>query len=147
MTAGYSGTPLARKLGIREGARLGVIGDPGHFGALVHPLPPDVVVVSDPGRPRSPRAGDPRAFDVVVAFVPERARLASRLRHGHLLIDWPGGLWIAWPKMSSGLHRDLRESEVREAGLEAGLVDNKICAVDADWSGLRFVYRTTDRPR
>ena len=145
MPAGYSGTPLAKKLGIREGDRVGVIGDPGHFRELLGDLPGSVEYVDAPGRPRSARAGDARAFDVVVAFVPEAATLESRFLHGHRLIDWAGGLWIAWPKMKSPLHRDLRDSGVRDHGLEAGLVDNKVCAIDEDWSGLRFVYRREDR--
>lgn len=144
--AGYSGTPLVRKLGIKEGHRLAVLGDPGHFAALLGDLPTDVERVDDPPLPRKPRAGRPSAFDVVVAFVPEASRLERRFRAGHRLLDWSGGLWISWPKMKSPLFRDLRESEIRAHGLALGLVDNKICAVDDDWSGLRFVYRVADRP-
>ena len=144
--AGYSGTPLVRKLGIKEGMRLGVIGDPGHFEALLGPLPSGVQRVDDPSLPRKPRAGTDRALDVVVVFVPEARLLERRFRLGHRLIDWAGGLWVSWPKMKSGLFRDLREGEIRTYGLNAGLVDNKICAVDDDWSGLRFVYRREDRP-
>ncbi len=146
-TAGYSGTPLSRKLGIREGSRVAVLGDPGTFVSLLDPLPAGVRLVDAPGRPRRPRAGTDGAFDVVVAFVPRLRELERRFRHGQLLIDWAGGLWIAWPKMKSPLHVDLRDSDVREHGLSTGLVDNKVCAIDADWSGLRFVIRKGDRPR
>lgn len=145
-TAGYSGTPLAKKLGIREGSRVGVLGDPGSFVDLLEPLPSGVELIDAPGRPRKPRAGSDGAFDVVVAFVPRLRELERRFRHGELLIDWAGGLWIAWPKMKSPLHHDLRDSHVRAHGLSAGLVDNKVCAIDEDWSGLRFVIRKENRP-
>jgi hypothetical protein len=143
--AGYSVTPLPGKLGIREGHRVVVLGDPGHAAELLDGVPAGVRVVHDPPLPREARAGRRSAVDVVVAFVPEARALARRFRHGHRLIDWAGGLWIAWPKMRSPLYRDLRESQVREHGLAAGLVDNKVCAIDEDWSGLRFVYRREDR--
>lgn len=145
--AGYSGTPLVRKLGIKEGHRLAVLGDPGHLATLLGDLPAGVERVDDPPLPRSARAGRASAFDVVVAFVPDASHLHRRFRAGHRLLGWTGGLWLSWPKMKSPLFRDLRESVIRAHGLEAGLVDNKICAVDDDWSGLRFVYRVADRPR
>jgi hypothetical protein len=144
--AGYSGTPLVKRLGIKEGHRLAVLGDPGHFADLLGELPAGVRHVDDPPLPRAPRAGRDSAFDVVIAFVPEASHLARRFRAGHRLLSWTGGLWLSWPKMKSPLFRDLREGTIRAHGLEAGLVDNKVCAVDDDWSGLRFVYRVIDRP-
>jgi len=137
-TAGYSGTPLAKKLGIREGHRVAVLAAPEGFGDLVAPLPPRVRWRADP-RGRGP-------FDVVVAFVRRPADLGRRFARGDALLDTDGGLWIAWPKQSSPLATTLREGDVRAHGLSEGLVDNKICAVDADWSGLRFVVRVEDRP-
>jgi hypothetical protein len=85
-------------------------------------------------------------LDVVVAFFTERAELSRRIEalRGTLAAD--GGLWVAWPKRASGLPTDLTENVVRELGLSAGLVDNKVCAIDEVWSGLRFVYRLEDRP-
>lgn len=146
MTAGYSGTPLAKKLGIKEGHRVAVLGDPGHLHSLLGDLPMGVRIESEPPLPRASRAGGGRAYDVILAFTPEAKLLERRFRHGHRLLAWDGGLWISWPKMKSPLFRDLRDSQIRTHGLDQGLVDNKVCAVDEDWSGLRFVYRVQDRP-
>lgn len=139
MSVGYSGTPLARKLGIREDDAVATLGAPGSFPALVDPLPSGARLVPDPGH------GD--LHRVIVAFVPDASVLVERFRRGRGLLDPFGGLWIAWPKQSSPLATGMRESHVREHGLSTGLVDNKVCAVDADWSALRFVVRAADRPR
>jgi hypothetical protein len=138
--AGYTSTPLARKLGIREGHRVRTWNAPGGLPALLSPLPDDVDFASLDG------AGD-GSVDVVLAFAAVSADLPEALRLGHEALAWTGGLWLCWPKKRSPLHVDLAEGEVRATGLEAGLVDNKICAVDEDWSGLRFVYRVEDRPK
>lgn len=138
MSAGYSGTPLARKLGIKEGHAVATLGAPPGFAGLLDPLPASVTLAPDP-------PGDtPR--DVIVAFVPVAGALAERFARAHALLDPHGGLWVAWPKQSSPLATDFREADVRAHGLAAGLVDNKICAVDHDWSALRFVVRKADRP-
>jgi hypothetical protein len=134
--AGYSGTPLARKLGIKPGARVGLIGAPEGFDAALDGLPPGVTFG------RTVRG----SFDVIVAFCPRRAVLEARLPKLRAALDPAGGLWIAWPKRASGVDTDLNENAVRELGLAAGLVDNKVCAIDAVWSGLRLVYRLRDRP-
>jgi hypothetical protein len=134
-TAGYSGTPLVRKLGIKPGSALGLIGAPDGFEVLLPGLPGDVAIRR---RLRGP-------LDVIVAFFVARATLERRfpsLRDG---LAANGGLWIAWPKRSSGVATDLSEGDVRQIGLDAGLVDNKVCAIDPVWSGLRFVYRLADR--
>ena len=136
--AGYSGTPLARKLGMRDGHRVGWDGAPSGFRASLD-LPASVVV--DLGFDQE------RSWDVIVAFVGDPGALARALERFPPLIRWNGGLWLAWPKRSSPLAGELRDSHVRGAGLDAGLVDNKVCAVDADWSALRFVYRRADRPK
>jgi hypothetical protein len=136
-TAGYSGTPLVRKLGIKPGARLGLIGAPDGFEALLEGLP-DGVAVRRSARGR---------LDVIVAFVTDASALARRFDALRGALEPDGGLWVAWPKRSSGVATDLNEHVVRELGLAAGLVDNKVCAIDATWSGLRFVYRLADRPR
>ena len=135
-TTDVSGTPLARKLGIKPGARLALIGAPDGFEGTLGELPPGVVAR------RSLRGG----FDVAVAFFVQRRALGRRLPGLTAALDPTGGLWIAWPKRSSGLDTDVTEGVVRELGLAAGLVDNKVCAVDRVWSGLRFVYRLPDRP-
>jgi hypothetical protein len=82
---------------------------------------------------------------VIVAFCGRRARLERGLPTWRAALDTAGGLWIAWPKRASGLDTDLGDGAVRELGLAAGLIDNKVCAIDATWSGLRFVYRLADR--
>ncbi|MFZ0088876.1 MAG: DUF3052 domain-containing protein [Solirubrobacteraceae bacterium] len=132
---GYSGTPLPRKLGITADARLALLGAPDGFEAVLGELPPGVVV-------RRRLRG---SCDVIVAFCPRRSTLERRLGGWRSSLDEAGGLWVAWPKRSSGVATDLTESIVRELGLAAGLVDNKVCAIDATWSGLRFVYRLADR--
>lgn len=141
-SSGYSGTPLARKLGIRAHDLVGALGAPQRLPGLLDPLPEGVRLVPDP-----PPGGGPEArFDVLLLFVRSREELTERLPPAKRLLDPHGGLWVAWPKQSSPLASDLRKGGIREEGLSAGLVDNKVCAVDEDWSGLRFVYRVEDRP-
>lgn len=135
--AGYSGTPLPRKLGIKPEARLGLIGAPDGFDGVLGELPPGVSV----------RRRLQGSFDVLVAFFLQRSELERRLPACRSALDQAGGLWVAWPKRSSGVATDLGEGTVRELGLAAGLVDNKVCAIDETWSGLRFVYRLADRGR
>jgi hypothetical protein len=134
--AGYSGTPLPRKLGITAGSRVGLIGAPHDFDEVLGELPPGVTV----------RRRARGRVDVIVIFVQKRSELERRLPALTEALDPAGGLWVAWPKRSSGVATDLGEGAVREVGLATGLVDNKVCAIDATWSGLRFVYRLTDRP-
>jgi hypothetical protein len=107
---------------------------PGFLDAL-HPMP-DGVRLRDSARGSN---------DVVLFFATRRAELARRFPKLARGLDDAGGLWIAWPKRASGVVTDLTESIVREIGLDGGLVDNKVCAVDDTWSGLRFVFRTVDR--
>lgn len=147
MSAGYSGTPLPKKLGIEAGARVAVIGDPGHAEDLLSAVPAGVRIVRDPPIPDVAAPDSEDAFDVVLCFLPRLADLEERFAAGARLISWSGGLWACWPKKQSSLYEDLTASDVRAHGLDAGLVDNKVCAVDGDWSGLRFVYRVVDRPR
>jgi hypothetical protein len=136
-TAGYSGTPLVRKLGIKPGARLGLFGAPVGFDQTLGELPDGVTARR--------RAGGP-PFDVIVAFHARRSELERRLPALAAALAPDGGLWIAWPKRASGVATDVTEDVVRELGLAAGLVDNKVCAIDEVWSGLRLVYRLRDRP-
>lgn len=145
MSPGYSGTPLVRKLGIREGHRVAVMNAPEHFSGLLGDLPEGVELDAAP--PQDPAAaGETRSRDVVVLFARDRAALLDRLGAACRLLSWEGGLWVAWPKQSSPLATGLAREGVRRAGLDRGLVDNKVCAVDADWSALRFVHRLQDRP-
>ena len=133
--AGYSGTALARKLAIRGGHRIALVGAPEGFDETIGPLP-DVDVTS---RLRGP-------LDAVVFFTRRRGELERRFGALKRALDPAGGLWIAWPKRSSGVETDLTEDVVRELALANGLIDNKVCAIDETWSGLRLVYRLADRP-
>ncbi len=135
--AGYSGTRLAKKLGVQPGGRVGWRRAPEGFEAALQ-LEPSVVVDHS--------FAEPRRYDVIIVFVPNLAALDGLALRFKPLLKWTGGLWLAWPKRSSSLASDVRDSDVRRTGLEAGLVDNKVCAIDEDWSGLRFVHRKKDRP-
>jgi hypothetical protein len=132
--AGYSGTPLVKKLGIKEGCRVAVVAAPNGFADTLDL--PDGVVLRLQARGR---------LDVVVFFVTRRAELARRFPSLKRGLEPDGGLWIAWPKRTSGVATDLTENPIREIGLGNGLVDNKVAAIDDTWSGLRFVYRVADR--
>jgi hypothetical protein len=133
---GYSGTPLAKKLGIKEGHRVAFPSAPAGFRDLLGELPDDVAVKS--------RASGP--LDVIVFFTRSRATLERRLSALRRAMDPAAGLWIAWPKRSSGVETDITEDVVRELGLASRLVDNKVAAIDETWSGLRLVIRLADRP-
>jgi len=141
--AGYSGTPLPQKLGLKPGARFGVIKPPADFARTLGALPPGVVAkVASAGK--SP-------FDVIVCFAATMAEVARQIPALKARLDPAGGLWMAWPKkkkkQASGQLSDVGENAVRAVGLAAGLVDNKVCAIDDVWSGLRFVFRLVDRPK
>lgn len=133
--AGYSATPLARKLGITTGARIALVAAPAGFERSLDGLPERVTLRRQARGP----------LDVLVFFCTRRSDLEKRFARLANTIELGGGLWIAWPKKASGVATDLTENVVREIGLDAGLVDNKVCAVDETWSGLRFVYRVRDR--
>jgi hypothetical protein len=135
VTAGYSGTPLPRKLGIKEGHRVGLLGAPEGFSETLGELPDGVSLA------RSLRA----PLDVIVAFFTERSALERRLSGLIGVMDPAAGLWVAWPKRASGMDSDITENVVRELGLAAGVVDNKVCAIDETWSALRLVIRLRDR--
>jgi hypothetical protein len=134
--AGYSSTPLVGKLGIKPDARLALIGAPADFARTLGELPAGVTV----------RRRATKSLDVIVAFCVRRVELERRLPRLKAALQPAGGLWIAWPKRASGVGTELTEGIIRELGLSAGLVDNKVCAIDATWSGLRFVIRVRDRP-
>jgi len=133
--AGYSGTPLPKKLGIKEGSRIELVNAPKDFQSELGELPDDVQFI---GRPT-------KSLDIILLFVlTERALTRDFAKLAATLVS-NGMIWIAWPKKSSGVATDLSEQRVREIGLNAGLVDVKICAIDETWSGLKFVYRLKDR--
>ncbi len=130
MQAGYSGTPLPKKLGIKSGSRVRLLNAPDGFE--LHDLPPDVSC-SDSG------------FDVALAFCLEIADIESSIRtlREHMAIN--AGIWLAWPKRAYGMKSECNDGVVRTMGLSTGLVDNKVCAIDETWSALRFVIRVKDR--
>jgi hypothetical protein len=134
--AGYSGTPLPQKLGIKPGSRLALVGAPDGFDKVLGPLPDGV---------RSTRSAT-TSLDVAVIFSTTLSVLKKKFPAFSKAIAPSGALWIAWPKKSSGVPTELDENVVRAYGLESGLVDVKVCAIDETWSGLKFVVRRADRP-
>ena len=130
--AGYSGTPLPKKLGIREGSRVVLVNPPDKFERQLAPLPADAEIIDDG-----------RNANVAVLFVKSEADF---IRHFRLARDLPQkvAFWIAWPKQASGIKTDLKEGVIREFGLAQGWVDYKICAIDATWSGLCFARQKTE---
>jgi hypothetical protein len=135
----YSKTPLWKKLGIKEASRVVTVGAPAHFRSLIEPLPRGVHVSTQASGPAAPA-------DVIVAFATSERGLPKRFAALAKALDPAGGLWIAYPKKASKIATDLTFENVQATGLEAGLVDNKSCAIDEDWSAVRFVYRIKDRP-
>jgi hypothetical protein len=134
--AGYSGTPLPRKLGIKPDSRLALVSAPYGFDETLGELPERVEVRS---RARGP-------LDVIVFFTTSQVELRQRFDALARALDPAGALWVAWPKRSSGVRTDVTEDRVREVALPKGLVDNKVCAIDEIWSGLRLVIRRENRP-
>jgi hypothetical protein len=133
--AGYSGTPLAQKLGIKPGERIVAIGAPAHYRDLLSEMPADAVVTNRISR----------AARFIHLFVQSRAELARRLSGLREKIDDAGTLWLSWPKKSSGISTDVTEDVIREEALPLGFVDVKVCAVDDTWSGLKLMIRRTER--
>ncbi len=134
-TAGYSGTPLPQKLGIRPGARLAIVGAPPEFTRTLGVLPDGVEHTGLSGAP----------VDVLIAFYTDAASLRASFERQARSVASDGALWIAWPKRASGVATDLDGNVLRDVGLPTGMVDNKVCAIDDTWSGLRFVVRKENR--
>jgi hypothetical protein len=137
VAAGYSGTPLPRKLGIKPESRLLLVNAPNEFvsGDLAD-LPPGVAVHA--------RAGS-SPYDVVVLFVRTEAELLARFEPLTKRITPSGRLWVAWPRKAGGFVSDVSENAIRDHAIEVGLVDNKVAALSDAWSGLQLVYRVADR--
>lgn len=127
--AGYSGTPLPKKLGIKEGSRVTLLHAPAGFA--LGDLPEGATVTERLGK----------SHDVIVAFVDARSHFEKAIPLLEKAIFPDGAIWIAWPKKASKLPTDMTEDVVREVALPRGLVDNKVCAIDDTWSGLRIVWR------
>jgi hypothetical protein len=133
--AGYSGTPLFQKLGIKSGMRITVHGAPENYWELLDGVPGDIEV-ADPSE---------RSLSLVHAFVTTRRQLGAALPKLMKQIDQAGTIWISWPKKSSRVATDITEDGIREEALPLGLVDVKVCAVDETWSGLKLVIRRENR--
>ena len=132
MTAGYSGTPLPKKLGIKEGSRVALLGAPANFASVLGELPRGVTV-------RSRASGE---ADVIVLFATRFSNLVKEFAKAMQLMPLGSGmLWVAWPKKAAKMDTDLDENIIRGHGLSLGVVDTKVCAIDETWSGLRFSRR------
>ena len=130
-SAGYSGTPLARKLGISEGSRVMVKrGPPGYLG-LLKPIPEGTVFQKSVSR----------QSDIVHVFATRRSSLRTELGKLRKGIRDDAALWVSWPKKASGMETDITEDTIRELALPLGFVDVKVCAIDETWSGLKLVIR------
>jgi hypothetical protein len=128
--AGYSGTPLAKKLGIKPGSALFAVAAPGHYDELLAPLPEGVR-----------RVRKIEAADVAHFFVTARARMEKDLRAAVPKMQQDAAIWISWPKRVAKVATDITEDTIREVAFPLGLVDIKVCAVDETWSGLKLVIR------
>lgn len=132
---GYSGTPLAKKLGIQPGFTLAVVNPPGEYRQIVDPMPDGVTILSAVSG----------STDMVHLFCTQRADLTNVLTRtiAHLRAD--ATVWVSWPKKASRVPTDITENTIREVALPLGLVDIKVCAVDEIWSGLKLVFRKENR--
>ena len=133
--AGYSSTPLAKKLGFKEGFRAGLVNPPKGFEKELGSLPDGVEICEVLRKP----------LDLIVLFVDSQQILKKEFPKHAQKLAHNGMLWISWPKKASGITTNLSENIIRDIGLAAGLVDVKVCAVNDIWSGLKFVYRLKDR--
>jgi len=135
--AGYAGTPLARKLGIGEGDEVALIGAPERFEDTLGELPDVASLHTD--------LADDARYDVILAFITQRSELEAELPRLRIRMAPACGLWIAWPKGASRVPTDVTDQVIRDVVLPTGLVDNKVCAIDETWSGLRLVIRKQNR--
>jgi hypothetical protein len=135
--AGYSGTPLPKKLGLRENQRIALVNAPAGFEKTLGALPQNAEIVKRLSYP----------LDLVILFVDQEKHLTKQFSSIASKLAPNGMIWVAWPKKSSGVPTDLTFDRVQRIGLDSGLVDVKICAVDEVWSGLKFVIRVKDRKK
>jgi hypothetical protein len=131
LTAGYSGTPLAKKLGIKPGFTIFADGAPADYASLLAPLPDDVTFARKLTK----------SVDLIHLFTKSALELSVRLRTWRSAMKADGTIWISWPKKASKVPTDITEDVIREVALSMGLVDVKVCAVDETWSGLKLVVR------
>ncbi|HZY79836.1 MAG TPA: DUF3052 domain-containing protein [Cyclobacteriaceae bacterium] len=131
--AGYSGTPLGKKLGLKEAFRCKIISPPDDYFNWISPLPPDLKINAT------------KDLDFIHLFVKDLKTFSKQFLANKKILKKDGMMWISWPKKSAKIPTDLDENIIRDFGLKNGLVDVKVCAVDDTWSGLKFVYRLSDR--
>jgi hypothetical protein len=131
VTVGYSGTPLAKKLGIKSGFTIFAVNAPADYRSLLAPLPDDVTFVKKLTK----------STDLIQLFTKSAAELDAKLRVWRDTMKSDGTIWISWPKKSSKVPTDITEDVIREIALPMGLVDVKVCAIDETWSGLKLVVR------
>lgn len=134
-TAGYSGTPLAKKLGIKQGTKLMLVNAPDHYFSLFSDMPTDVILVNDAGELK----------DIIHVFTKSKAEYMALLPQMKTQMVQNGMIWISWPKKASKVPTDITEDVIRNYALQIGLVDVKVCAVDEVWSGLKLMIRLADR--
>jgi hypothetical protein len=144
MTAGYSGTPLAKKLDIKEGFIVVTIDAPDDYEQLLAPLPNDVTIIRDAQARALARAEDSTP-DMIHLFTNSRDELFAELSTCRNLIRQDGAIWVSWHKKAAKLPTEITEDTIREAAFPLGLVDVKVCAVDDKWSGLKLVIRKENR--
>ena len=135
--AGYSGTPLPKKLGVKPGIAVALVNAPETFERLLNPLPDGVVITED-------LRG---SADLIILFASRMADVHTQFASIERSLNAGGRLWIAWPKQASGVRTDVTQAAVREFALAAGWVDFKICAIDQTWSGLAFARRNVKATR
>ncbi|MCT2558064.1 DUF3052 domain-containing protein [Tsuneonella sp. YG55] len=131
MASGYSGTPLAKKLSLRDGQRVWFDGMPDHVADEIDEYALELTFVGDPAE----------GIDAAHVFVTERADLEARLSALRTQVAPDGQVWVSWPKKASGVPTDVTEDTIREVALPLGFVDTKVCAIDETWSGLKLVIR------
>jgi hypothetical protein len=136
VSTGYSGTPLARKLGFKPDLSIAIVGAPANYRELIADAPESIKLVETLDQ----------AVGLVHYFTDSTATLTADFPRLKAAIPANGSIWVSWPKKASGRTTDLDENIVREVGLANGLVDVKVASVDETWSGLKFVYRLVDRP-
>jgi hypothetical protein len=137
MSAGYSGTPLIKKLGLKPGHHIIILNPPDDYAITLGPLPDAVTQAEALAGP----------LDFIHFFATERGELETEFPNLKAALAYDGMLWISWPKKASKVPTDLDENIIRDIGLSNGLVDVKVAAIDAVWSGLKFVFRLENRPK
>jgi len=145
MTAGYSGTPLAKKLGMKEGFLVLVINPPNNYLELLKPIPVDFRFVGFPGDPPWPNKEISYGFDLIHLFTNTRKELLMEVSESMRHMKSDGSFWVSWYKKAAKLSTEITEDTVREAAFPLGLVDVKVCAIDEKWSGLKLVIRKENR--